>query len=83
MPDLGILGLTFVNNIIIFEISALKFVRLQNFAKKQKCLNFGPKMPYWVFSTKNAFFAYFWARTLKKTIVIFEISLFSQKIKNA
>ena len=63
MSDLAILGLKFVSNFIIFEISALEFVRLQNFAKKQKCLNFGPKMPYWVFLTKNALFAYFWART--------------------
>ena len=31
--------------IVIFEISTLKFVYLQNFTKKQKCLNFGPKMP--------------------------------------
>ena len=30
---------------VIFEISTLKFVYLQNFMKKQKCLNFGPKMP--------------------------------------
>ena len=29
---------------VIFEISTLKFVYLQNFTKKQKCLNFGPKM---------------------------------------
>ena len=36
------------------EISTLKFVKLQNFAKKQKCPNLKPKMPYWVFLTKNA-----------------------------
>ena len=35
--------------IVIFEISTLKFVYLQNLTKKQKCLNFGPKSPYWVF----------------------------------
>ena len=32
----------------IFEISTLKFVYMQNFSKKQKCLKFGPKMPYLV-----------------------------------
>ena len=30
--------------IVIFEISTLKFASLQNFLKKQKCLNLGPKM---------------------------------------
>ena len=44
----------------------------QNFVRKQKCLNVGPKMPYWVFLTKNALFGYFWARVLNETIVIFE-----------
>ena len=34
--------------IAIFEISTLKFVYMQNFSEKQKCLNFGPKMPYLV-----------------------------------
>ena len=46
MPHLGIFGLEFENNIVIFEISTLEFVQLQNFAEKQKCLNLGPKMPY-------------------------------------
>ena len=46
MPDLGIFGLEFENNIVIFEISTLQFVYLQNFTKKQKCLNLGPKIPY-------------------------------------
>ena len=54
MPYLGIfdqkcfisvfLGKTFRKTIYIFEISTLKFVYLQNFAKKQKCPNFGRKM---------------------------------------
>ena len=39
MPYLGILRLE-------FQISTLKFVYLQNFAKKQECLNFGPKVFY-------------------------------------
>ena len=46
MPDLCVFGLEFENNIVIFEISILECVYLQNFAKKQKCLNLGPKMPY-------------------------------------
>ena len=45
MPNLGIFGLEFENNIVTFAISTLKFVYLQNFTKKQKCLNSGPKMP--------------------------------------
>ena len=42
MPYLGIFGLKFEENIIIFEISTLEFVEIQNFAKKEKCLNLGP-----------------------------------------
>ena len=42
--------------------------------KKRKCLNLGPKMPYWVFLTNNALFGYFWARIIKETVVKFEIS---------
>ena len=34
----------FKKAIVIFEISTLKFSYLQNFTKKQKCLNLGPKM---------------------------------------
>ena len=45
MPDLGIFGLEFENNFVTFEIRTLKFVYLQNFTKKQKCLTLGPKMP--------------------------------------
>ena len=41
----GYFGLEFENNLVIFEISTLEFVWLQNFAKKQKCLNLGPKIP--------------------------------------
>ena len=31
--------------IVIFEIRSLKFVYLQNFVKKQKCVNFERKKP--------------------------------------
>ena len=41
-----ILGKNFKNVIVIFEIRTLKFVCLQNFMKKPKYLNLGPKMPY-------------------------------------
>ena len=54
MPYLGIfkqncliwvfLGKNCRKTIVIFKISTLKFVCLQNFTKK-KCLNLGPKMP--------------------------------------
>ena len=56
MPSLGIfdqkcviwvfLDNNFKRTIVIFEISTLKVVYFQNFAKKQKCLNLGPKMPH-------------------------------------
>ena len=46
MSNLSIWGPEFENNIVIFEISTVEFVCLQNFAKKQKCLNLGSKMPY-------------------------------------
>ena len=39
------LGKNFEKAYVIFEISTLKFVYLQNFTKKHKCLNVGPKMP--------------------------------------
>ena len=41
---LGIFQLEFEKAIVIFEISALKFVWLQIWQKKQKCLNLKPKM---------------------------------------
>ena len=46
MPYLSIFRREFKKNIVIFEISTLEFVLLQNFEKKQKCLNLGPKIPY-------------------------------------
>ena len=39
------LGKNFKKTVVIFEIITLKFVYLQNFPKKQKCLDLGPKMP--------------------------------------
>ena len=39
-----ILGNNFKKTIVIFEISTLKFVCFQNYLKRQKCLNLGPKM---------------------------------------
>ena len=42
----GIFGPEFENNFVIIEISTLEFVQMQNFAKKQKCLNLTSKMPY-------------------------------------
>ena len=49
MPDLGILGLEFENNIAIFNISAFEFALLRNFLQVSKCLNVGPKSIIWVF----------------------------------
>ena len=45
---LGIFGLEFQNNIVIFEISTPQFVKLRHFVKKLKCLNFGQKSLIWV-----------------------------------
>ena len=45
-PYFGIFRLEFKKTIVIFEVSALEFVYLQNFVKKQKCLNLGSKMRY-------------------------------------
>ena len=45
MPYFGIFGLEIKKTFVIFEINTLIFVYSQNFAKKKKCLNLGPKMP--------------------------------------
>ena len=55
--ELCIFGLEFENNIVIFEIGTLEFVKFQNLAKKTtKMLKFG---------TKNVLFGYFWAGALE------------------
>ena len=74
MPNLGILGLVFENNIAIFEISNLEFALLQNFTKKQKCLNLGPKIPYLGIFDQKCLIWVFLGKNYKRTIVIFEIS---------
>ena len=38
------LGKNFKKTIVIFEMTTLKFVYLQNFTEKQKCQNLGPKV---------------------------------------
>ena len=69
MPYFDIFGLEFKKKtIVIFEISAFELVRLQTFMKKQKCLNFGPKMPYLGFLEQKCLFGYFWARVFKKLL---------------
>ena len=65
MPYLGIVGLEFQKIIVIFEISTFEFSQLQNFVKKQKFLNLGPKISY---------LGVFGLELKEKTIVIFEIS---------
>ena len=66
MSYLGILGLEFWKATVIFQISTLEFVKLQNFVKKSKCLNWRPKNPYLgIFGLE-----------FLKTMVIFEISTF-------
>ena len=63
IPYLGIFGLEFENNVVIFEITTLELVKLGNFVKKWKCLNFGPKIAW----------GFFWLE-FENNIVIFEIS---------
>ena len=74
IPDLGIFGLEFENNIFIFEISNLEFVLLQNFEEKQKCLNVGRKMLYLGTFGQKCLIWVFLRKKFKNTIVIFEIS---------
>ena len=45
-PLFGYFGRELEKSIVIIEISTLKLALLQNFAKKQKFLNLGQKMPY-------------------------------------
>ena len=46
MSYLDIFGIEFEITISIFEMSTLEFMKLQNFLKKLKYLNLGPKMRY-------------------------------------
>ena len=46
MHNLGTFELELENNFVIFEISSLEFVLLENFKEKQKRLNLESKMPY-------------------------------------
>ena len=46
MSYLGTFASEFSKAIVLFEISTVEFVKLQNFGRKQKCLNLGPKMLY-------------------------------------
>ena len=46
MIPLGSFGKKKKKTIVIFEISNLEFVQMENLLKRQKCLNLGPKMPY-------------------------------------
>ena len=65
MSSLDIFGQEFKKKpIAIFEINTLKFVYLQNFTKKQKCLNLVQKIPdMGVFGLE-----------FRNDIVVFEIS---------
>ena len=45
MPSLDAFGQELKKTIVIFEISTLQIFYFQNFMKKQKCINSGPKMP--------------------------------------
>ena len=53
MLCLDIFGLTFVNNIVIFEISIVKLYLITKFREKMKMSKFG---------TKSPLFGSFWAK---------------------
>ena len=74
MLDLGNFGLELENNIVMFEISALKFVYLQILVERQKCLNLGPKMPYLVVFQQKCLIWVFMGKNFKNTVVMFEIN---------
>ena len=76
MPDLGIFGLKLENNSVIFEISTLEIVYLQNFALKQKWLNLESKMPYQDSFDKKCFISVFLGKNVKNTSIICKISPF-------
>ena len=63
MPYLCIFWPELWKSIVVFEIRTLKFVKLENFVKKNN-LNLGPKMPY----------LGFFGLCFSKTIAIFYIS---------
>ena len=59
MPCLGVFGLEIYNTILIFEISTINFVKLQNFVKKTKMSKLG---------TKSTFLGSFWVGILKELL---------------
>ena len=64
MPYFGIFRLEFEITIVIFDINTFELVQLQNYVKRQKCLNVEPEMPdLGIFGLE-----------LENNIVIFEIS---------
>ena len=63
-PDINVFEPEFQNTFVMFDISTLKFLELQKFTNKQKCLKLGPKTP--VISVFGPEF--------QNTIVIFESS---------
>ena len=70
---LGIFAIKFLKTIVIFEISIFEFVQLQNFVKKQKCLNLGPKTSNLGIFDQKCYISVFLSNNFKNTIVIFEI----------
>ena len=59
------LGRNFKKAIVIFQIYILEYVSLENFTKKQKCLNLGQKVPVLgIFELE-----------IENNIVIFEINI--------
>ena len=75
MSYLGIFGLEFWKTIVIFEISTFEFFKLQNFAKKQKCINLGPKMPFLGIFDQKCLICLFLGKNFQKAIVKFEIRI--------
>ena len=69
MPYLGVFGREFSKNIVIFEISTFELVKLQNFVKKKKCLNLGPKIPILSIFDQKCFIWVFLGKKFKKKLL--------------
>ena len=71
MPDLDIFELELVNNIVIFEISTLEIVLLENLVEKEKCRNLGLRMPHFGNFDQKCLIWVFLGKSFKNTVVAF------------
>ena len=74
VPFWGIFRLELKKTIVIFKISTCKFSIIAKLGEEPEMPEFGTKNALSGIFDKNVLFGYFRAKSLKKTIVIFEIS---------